>query len=281
MPSIEDDDDRPRSRDRGSNDDADDDRPRRRKRRDDDDDYDDGPRKKKSGGGGMVAIIIIVVVVVILGCGGLVAIGLLLPAVTKVREAAARMNELNNMKQVSLGVLNYQSQNGKFPEAEKNLSWRVEILPYLEQENLFRKFDPNQPWNAGPNQPMADVAIKTYISPLDEPGTVQTHYRVFTGTDTAFDPNLMRQRPYPTCFMDGASNTLLAVDTAETIPWPQPKEIPFTPNGSFPELGNAKRAQGLAALCDGSVKAFEKKAMNDNLLRSLVTANGGEAFGDW
>ena len=280
MPPIDDDNDRPRSRDRDAGD-SDDDRPRRRRRRDEDDDYDDGPRRKKTGGGSTVAIIIIVVIVVILGCGGLVAIGLILPAVSKVREAAARMNELNNMKQVSLGVLNYQSQSGKFPAAEKNLSWRVEILPYIEQENLFQKFDPTQPWNAGPNQPLADVAIKTYISPLDDPGTVQTHYRAFTGTDTAFDPNLMRQRPFPDCFGDGTSNTLLAVDTTETIPWPQPREIPFTPNGAFPELGNAKRAQGLAALCDGSVKAFDKKAMNANLLRSLVTANGGEAVGEW
>ena len=62
---------------------------------------------------------------------------------------------------------------------------------------------------------------------------------------------------------------------------PQPKEIPFTPNGSLPELGHPKRGQGLAALCDGSVKAFDKKAMNANLLRSLVTANGGEVVGDW
>ena len=128
---------------------------------------------------------------------------------------------------------------------------------------------------------MADVAIKTYISPLDEPGTTQTHYRVFTGTDTAFDSNLMRKRPYPECFSDGVSNTILAVDTTEMIPWPQPREIPFTPNGSLPELGNPKRSQGLAALCDGSVKAFDKKAMNANLLRSLVTANGNEVVGDW
>ncbi len=277
MPPIEDDDDRPRSRDRGSNDD--DDRPRRRKRRDDDD-FDDEPRKKKSGGS-TVAIIIIVVIVVILGCGGLVAIGLLLPAVTKVREAAARMSEMNNMKQVSLGALNHAAGNNQLPPAEGRVSWRVHILPYVEQDNVYRQFNLNQAWNEGQNQQIASVLIKTYVSPLDEPGTTQTHYRTFTGPDTIYDPKLMKGAVFPSYIIDGTSNTIFAVDTTEMIPWPQPKEIPFTPNGSFPELGHAKRAQGLAALCDGSVKAFEKKAMNANLLRSLVTANGGEAVGDW
>lgn len=279
MPPIDDDDDRPRSRDRSSNDDADDDRPRRRKRRDDDDDY-DGPRKKKSGGG-TVAIIIIVVVVVILGCGGLVAIGLLLPAVSKVREAAARMSEMNNMKQVSLGALNHASANATLPPAEGRLSWRVHILPYVEQDNVYRQFNLNQDWNEGQNQQTASILIKTYVSPLDEPGTTQTHYRTFTGPGTIYDPTLMKGAAYPRYIADGTSNTIFAVDTTEMIPWPQPKEIAFEPNGSLPELGNSKRAQGLIAMCDGSVKSFDKKTMDPNIIRMMVTAAGGEVVPAW
>ena len=280
MPPIEDDDDRPRSRDRGSNDDGDD-RPRRRNRRDDDD-YDDGPREKKSGGCSMVAIIIIVVVVVILGCGGLVAIGLLLPAVSKVREAAARMSEMNNMKQVSLGALNYASGNAELPPAEGRVSWRVHILPYVEQEGVYRQFNLNQDWNEGQNQQTASILIKTYVSPLDEPGTTQTHYRTFTGPGTIYDPKLMKAAVFPNYIADGVSNTIFAVDTTDAIPWPQPKEIAFAPGqGSLPELGNAKRSQGLAAMCDGSVKSFDKKAMDPNIIRMMVTAAGGEVIPAW
>ena len=109
----------------------------------------------------------------------------------------------------------------------------------------------------------------------------QTHYRVFTGTGTVYDPLLMRLRPFPEYITDGTSNTLLAADTTESIPWPQPKEISFEPNGSFPELGHAKRTTGLALLCDVSVRSFDKKRMDPALLRALVTATGGEVIPDW
>ena len=265
-------------------DEDDDDRPRKRKHRgdDDDDDYDhDRQGRKKSGGGATVAIIIVVVVVVVLGCGGLIAVGLLLPAVQKVREAASRAQE-KNLMQIGLGM--HQSSgvnNGKLPPAEGNLSWRVHLLPYIEQDGVYKQFDPKQAWDAGRNRPLADTVIKTYASPLDEGVLTQTHYRVFTGTGTAYDPELMRKRPFPEYITDGTSNTLLAADTTESIPWPQPKEIPFQPNGSFPELGHAKRPMALALLCDASVRSFDKKKMDPALLRALITATGGEVVPDW
>ena len=184
--------------------------------------------------------------------------------------------------QIGLGM--HQSSgvnNGKLPPAEGNLSWRVHLLPYIEQDGVYKQFDPKQAWDAGRNRPLADTVIKTYASPLDEGVLTQTHYRVFTGTGTAYDPELMRKRPFPEYITDGTSNTLLAVDTTESIPWPQPKEIPFQPNGSFPELGHAKRPMALALLCDASVRSFDKKKMDPALLRALITATGGEVVPDW
>lgn len=282
MPPIDDDDhDRPRS----DNDDGESDRPRKRRRRDDDDDYEWEQRKKKSGGGVNGAMIAIIVIVVgILGCGGVaLLVGLLLPAVTKVREAASRTQELNNMKQVSLGILNYQSSNINLPRADDKLSWRIHILPYIEQDALHRQVDLDAAWDQGRNASLASVSIPTYMSNLDEPPTSQTHYRVFTGTGTVFDTNLWKGKgPFPVFVQDGISNTLLAIDTAETVPWPQPKEVPFTQNGSFPEFGHPKRQQVLTAFCDGSVRAIEKKQLSAEKLRPLITAAGGEAVPmDW
>jgi type II secretory pathway pseudopilin PulG len=78
-----------------------------------------------------------------------ILIGLLLPAVQKVREAAARMKCTNNLKQIGLAVHNYHDSLGKLPnayDARTGLSWHVMVLPYVEQDNLFRQFDMTNGW---------------------------------------------------------------------------------------------------------------------------------------
>jgi len=278
-------DDRPRSRGRDDDDaDAgDEDRPRKKRRRDDDD-YDSERRKRRGGsggGGGKVVLIVLAIaggLLLVCGVGG---VFLILPAVSKVREAAARTNEINNMKQISLGMLAHSDRTSKLPAADQNLAWRVHVLPFIEQDSVYRQFELNRAWNQGKNQSLADTQIKTYQSVLDDPPTPQTHYRVFLGDGSAFDPNLMRRAQFPTYIQDGMSNTILMIDTAESVPWPAPKEVVLQPGGQFPDFGHAKRNHILIAMCDGSVRALEKKQMDAAKIRALATATGGEAVGDW
>src|SRR5207253_587124 len=104
-----------------------------------DEDDDDRPRRARSSGGGAggvmgvsAAVIVIVLVVGLLCCGGL-AVALLLPAVAKVREAEARVKDMNNYKQLALAFHNYDSTTGRLPPADGEVSWRVHLLPYVEQ----------------------------------------------------------------------------------------------------------------------------------------------------
>src|SRR5882762_10471843 len=88
----------------------------------------------------LIELLVVIAIVAVL-------IGLLLPAVQKVREAASRAKCSNNLKQIGLGIHNYASANQDYmPDTHRYTAplygWVVKLLPYLEQENLFRLYNP-------------------------------------------------------------------------------------------------------------------------------------------
>ncbi|MBX9628717.1 MAG: DUF1559 domain-containing protein [Gemmataceae bacterium] len=314
-------DDSPRPRRRDDRDDDPDDRPRRRRYDGPEDDFDDRPRRRRpepAPAGNALAVVGVVLGVlslclgpllgipaivcsavargrpggkglatagIVLGAvGSLVAIplmiALLLPAVQKVREAAARQAEMNNQKQIMLGVFNHDAANGNLPAADGPVSWRVYLLPYIEQGSLHQQFDTRQPWDSPRNRPLANTRVKTYASPLDPAGTTDTRYRVFVGPGALFEPG--KPPPRMDRVPDGMANTVFAVDAAEAVPWPQPRELPFTPNGPLPAVGHPNRDVAIVAMLDGSVRVVKKDRLTPDFLRALVTPAGGEAVPkDW
>jgi hypothetical protein len=267
-----------------ADDDYEDDRPRRRRPRDDDhDDYDDRPRRggaSGGGGGGMSTLLVVGLVVGGLFCLGVpIAIALLLPAVQKVREAAARAKDMNNYRQIGLAFHNHNQTVGTLPPADGDLSWRVHLLPYLEQSGLHQRFDHDAPWDAPRNRPHAEVRVLPYVSALDPPEFAQTRARVFTGPETMFPPGVppVKLREVK----DGMGSTFLAVEAAEPVPWPQPRELTFTKGGPLPAFGHPNRQTGFIALvADGSVR-FLTKSVTEQSIRSAATASGGEAPPDF
>ena len=201
----------------------------------------------------------------------------------KPRASAARQQSANNLKQIALAFHNYESTYGVLPPAaivdkkgKPLLSWRVAILPYIEQNNLYQKFKLDEPWDSEHNRKLADVQIKVYTLPYGKSKPGETHYRVFVGGGAAFD---MIQGAKVAQFTDGTSNTILAFESAEGTPWTKPDEIEFDPKRDVKKYFRFENGVCNVAMGDGSVRALAK-AIDEKVLKLLIQRDDGQAIKD-
>ena len=152
-----------------------------------------------------------------------ILLGLLLPAVQKVREAASRMSSANNMKQIALACLNYESANAVFPTGvdDNHFSAAARFLPYIEQNNLYNQIDFKKPVTDEANAAARKVAIKTFLNPgdSDAQGTEfgPTNYLFNAGSKFDLSENngvfFLNSKVRIADITDGTSNTLMTGET--------------------------------------------------------------------
>ena len=211
-----------------------------------------------------------------------IAIGMLLPAVQKVREAAQRTSSINNLKEIALAMANYEATFGAFPAAaicdkktgKPLLSWRVAILQYIEEEALYKQFKLDEPWDSEHNLKLAKNMPKVYFHPkANKPGDNKTHYRLFFGKGAAFELNKGFSMG-AIANMDGLSNTLMVVEAEDPVVWTNPNDLAFDPTKALPKMLSID-GKFSAAYCDGSVRSF-KVPIDPEIFKLLIQKNDGK-----
>lgn len=207
-------------------------------------------------------------------------ISMVLPAVQQAREAARRTQSMNNLKQIALAMHNYHDAYGRFPapvmvsQHGKKYSWRVALLPFLDQAPLYEQYRMDEDWDSEANKKVLAQIPPTYRSPNDKAGSTNASYFAMVGKNTGFG-NTEGEGTRIRDFIDGTSNTLLVVGAKREIPWTKPVDIEIDlTKEKLPKFGGWHQGGFQAALCDGSVR-FISESIDQDVLKNLIQRNDG------
>lgn len=229
-----------------------------------------------------------------LGTTAPIAVALLLPAVKAAQEAAKRAQSTNNLRQLGLAMHIYHDAHRAMPpayNADKQgkplLSWRVHLLPYLEQQALYDQFHLDEPWDSEHNRKLIAKIPQTLQAPGSQAGPGKTNYLGIRGKGAVLSPPRKDQWANPpdqqrgarfADIVDGTSNTLMFVEVsdAKAVIWTKPDDFEYDPKQPQNGLIQLRNGGFLAAAADGSVSFISQVVDSETLLR-LFQMNDGKA----
>ena len=108
------------------------------------------------------------------------------------------------------------------------LSWRVTLLPFIEKDDLYRQFKLDEPWDSEHNKKLIEKMPAIFSTPgIASKAPGMTHYQVFVGPGTAFEPQADRREGVPfSAIIDGTANTLMIAEASGEVIWTKPEELP-------------------------------------------------------
>jgi hypothetical protein len=214
----------------------------------------------------------------------------------KANEELNRVVGASKLRDIGIAMHMYHDTYKRLPAAaiystdgKALLSWRVAILPFLEQmakprgrqldeekESVYKQFRLDEPWDSAHNKKLLEKMPAVYA-----PVTVKTKephstfYQVFTGKSTIFEGNKALRL---TSIIRGTSNTIMAVEASEAVPWTKPMDLPYDENKPLPKLGLFDRGFNVL-LADGDVR-FVSRNFSEPILRQAITLDDIHPF-DW
>lgn len=204
--------------------------------------------------------------------------------------AADEQKSINNLKQIALAMHSYHDVYGTLPppanldaNGRPLLSWRVHLLPFLEENELYNQFKLDEPWDSANNRPLIAKLPEVFTVPSKTPFREgATSYLVPTGQETMFPFStkmgkdslsggvLLSQVP------DGNSNTIMILEAARDhqVPWSKPDDWIYHADNPRHGLSGFRAGGFLAARADASVLKVAEKIDDENLKRAITKADG-------
>jgi hypothetical protein len=198
------------------------------------------------------------------------------------RRAAEPNSTLSKMRQIGLAMHNHLSMHREFParaifdkDGKTLLSWRVQILPLVEEGELFKQFHLDEPWDSEHNKALIAKMPAVYAKP-GRPLDGKTPYLAPVGKGLAFEGT--KGLPIRD-FTDGTSNTILLVEANDdhAVEWTKPDDLEVDLAKPFAGLGDAEPNGFVALFADGSVRMISK-SIKATVLKALFTRAGGEVI---
>jgi hypothetical protein len=171
-------------------------------------------------------------------------------------------------------VRQFPSPHPQNSTGRSQLSWRVQLLPYLGAKELFALFRHDEPFDSEHNRQLVPSMPAYFRVPNSEPGEGRTNYLAVTGPDTAWSG----PRPSMAQVVDGSSNTIAVVEASDqrAVIWTQPEDYAFDPADPVIGLGNSPREGFYALTVDGRVRLLSAASYSSEEFLRMFRRNDGQ-----
>jgi Protein of unknown function (DUF1559) len=214
-----------------------------------------------------------------------VAAATLLPSIHHANIQAKYASSLGKLRTICNAVIAYQEDKGRLPplyemtrDGKPGLSWRVLVLPYLEQKGLYDRFQLAEPWDSPNNRPLISLMPDVYRSNISKSPMDHTNFLAIAGENTVWT---LPEKPITiTDVVDGEGMTLLAVevDDDRAVLWSRPQEFEWQPENPTAGLGKLLRTNAFhAVFLDADATAISL-VTDRPVIRAIFTRNGNEDF---
>jgi RNA polymerase sigma factor (sigma-70 family) len=183
----------------------------------------------------------------------------------------------NNMRQIGLAFHNYVDAKDTFPtnissaDGKPLLSWRVRLLPFLNEDALYRQFKLDEPWDSPHNKPLLSKMPKYFAADANNMTEFTTPFRGFSGPGAVFENTKLHFN----MVKDDTSNTIMFAEAEGSVPWSKPDDLPFDQGKPLPKLGKRFDNEIQVIMLDGSARSIPA-SVSEGTIKALITRSGGE-----
>jgi hypothetical protein len=196
----------------------------------------------------------------------------------RIRNVGRAMHDAHNAQRQFPAAAGYMMLDGK---PGPPISWRVILLPWMEEQALAKRYDRKAAWDSPANRELLQYMPENFAHPADK-DTEKTRIQVFTGPGTPFEARVdeANQRPMGFNFRDladGTSKTIMAVCTGadRAVPWTEPRDVVFDESKTLESLGTIDSKGIPVMMFDGSVRMVNPD-VDPQVFKSMVLMNDGK-----